>query len=773
MIKATLTFMRRAMKKGNTMKTKISKGSFIVVAAFAVAVIYMIVGTAQIFINEYVRRRNHIPDPIFTDYDQYDEDEASFLFVNPPASFVSFLDDNDSDEYFPSKFSVMDTPYDFVTVGELMRLNGASTAVVFPPDSEEKISANKTLEILTYIRTDRLSYGEAELFIEDAIDSYDSYLSEQEGRPQISITNTRMDFYGQSENNYDSSLFAVVGIIPLIIFITALYTIMTGGTNVIAGEKERGTFAAVILTPSPRGAIVVGNTLGVAILAMIPALILCLLTFLFLPAKSISGLIIALLLIVSFAILISSLTILISIINQSVVSAQTAFLPVFLIILGIAVNCIQKLGTIEKYFLFFPLYGHFFGIGNALCSAYDFYSGYEPCAITCIVISFALSLLVMFIGTRLLYNEKFMTNSGGLSARDLRKKDKPKHDLGIGFLIGQAAFPVVTLSIVQLLAMIPTAIAFMRDSSYSDFILGLKDIKTVSGIVGTMGNIMAMFLSSPVFLISMAIGYLILVGIYCLKIRIIENNRHPLKSMGFIKATDSVAAAGLEDNSNSSETTGSANLGVDTNRTSKVRPLPLYLTGLLLGFGLLTSVCLILIATKNLTFNGLGVNSQNIWIVLSGIPMWFIQGASEEIMFRGYMIPRIKKRFGSVFAIVFSSILFAVFHGANIGFTWLAGINLFIIAVFFALIYIYTDSIWLTCAAHTAWNFCQGSLYGLEVSGSSSGISIISSSYAPDAPAYMYGGAFGPEGGLAVTIVTIVGIIIVSALLIRKKRQIL
>lgn len=746
MIKATLTFMRRAMKKGNTMKTHISKGSFIVVAAFAVAVIYMIVSAAQIFINEYIRYRYDLPDPIFTDYDQYDEDEVNFLFVNPPASFTSFLDENDSDEYFPSKFSVMDTPYDFVTVGELMRLNGASTAVVFPPDCEEKIATDKTMEILTYIRTDRLSYGEAELFVEDVIDSYDSYLSELENRPQITITNTRMDFYGERENNYDSSLFAVVGIIPLIIFIIALYTIMTGGTNVIAGEKERGTFAAIVLTPSPRSAIVVGNTLGVATLAMIPALILCLLTFLFLPSKSISGLIIALLLIVSFAILISSLTILISIINQSVVSAQTAFLPVFLIILGIAVNCIQKLGTIEKYFLFFPLYGHFFGIGNALCSAYDFYSGYEPCAITCIVISFALSALVMFIGTRLLYNEKFMTNSGGLSARDLRKKDKPTRDLGIGFLIGQAAFPVITLSIVQLLAMIPTAIVFMRDSSYSDFILGLKDVNSVSGIVGTMGNIMAMFLSSPVFLISMAIGYLILVGIYCLKIRIIENNRNPLKSMGFIKVTDSPL---------------------------KVRPLPLYLTGLLLGFGLLTSVCLILIATKNLYFNGLGVNSQNIWIVLSGIPMWFIQGASEEIMFRGYMIPRIKKRFGSVFAIVFSSILFAVFHGANIGFTWLAGINLFIIAVFFALIYIYTDSIWLTCAAHTAWNFCQGSLYGLEVSGSSSGVSIISSSYAPDAPAYMYGGAFGPEGGLAVTIVTVIGIAIISALLIRKKRQIL
>lgn len=751
--------MRRAMKKGNTMKTKISKGSFVVVAAFAIAVIYMIVGAAQTFMHEYVRRWNHEPNPIFMGYDEYDESEKNFLFVNPPSSLISCLNKYGSDEYFPSKFTIVEAPYDFVTIGELMRTNGACTAAVFPVNSEQLLKDSQTLEILTYIRTDRLSYGDAEECMEIVIEAYDDYLTSEKNLPQITITNTNVDLIGIDENNYDRNLFAAVGVIPLIIFITALYAIMTGGTNVIAGEKERGTFAAIVLTPSPRSSIVVGNTLGVAILAMIPALILCMLTFLFMPVKSISGLIIALLLIVSFAVLISSITILISIINQSVVSAQTAFLPVFLIILGIAVNCIQKLGTIEKYFLYFPLYGHFFGIGNALCAGYNFYSGYMPCAIACILISVALSALVMFIGTRLLYNEKFMTNSGGLSARDLRKKDKPSRNLGISFLISQAAFPVVTLSIVQLLAMIPTAISYMRNDIYSDFILSLQNIKTLPDIIATMSDILAMFLSSPVFLISMTIGYFILVGIYCLKIRIIENNRHPLKSIGFIGATRKTSTSDVADS------------GVSSIESSNIHPVRLYLTGLLLGFGLLTSVYLILLLTGNLTFNGIGVDSNSIWIVISGIPMWLIQGASEEIMFRGYMIPRVKKRFGSVFAIVFSSLLFAIFHGANIGFTWLAGINLFIIALFFALIYIYTDSIWLTCAAHSAWNFCQGSLYGLEVSGSTSGASIISSSYTPDAPAYMYGGAFGPEGGLAVTIVTIVGIAIISALLIHKKRK--
>lgn len=233
----------------------------------------------------------------------------------------------------------------------------------------------------------------------------------------------------------------------------------------------------------------------------------------------------------------------------------------------------------------------------------------------------------------------------------------------------------------------------------------------------------------------MTIGYVVLIYCYVIKIKFNEHSKHPLNSLGIYKEK----------------------FGIN------------YLKGALIGFTMLSVVCLILVATNNLSFNGIAFTIDKFPILLLSIPMWFIQGASEEVMFRGYMLNRVKNKYGTVFAVIFSSVLFALLHGANIGFTLLAGINLFLIAVLFALTYLKTNSLVITCAMHTAWNFCQGTLYGLEVSGSSSSLAILASSYSKTATDLFTGGKFGPEGGIGVTIVTIITLIIVFVIPDRKK----
>ncbi len=732
--------MRRAMKKGNTLKTKIANGTFIAAVSFTLALIMGIIGVMTFFFQARFKSYWQDKNPnayLFDGYEEIPSEYQGFLFINAPSSFKEFLAKEHAERFFRYGTAELDAQYDFISSGRLMRLHGTCAAIAFPKGSEDLLEKGESLEVLTYILTDRTEYYEANKYLENIIELYNNYLKEVNGYPQITVKSASVELNGINGANYQSSLFGLIGVVPLIIFILVLYAIMTAGTNVISGEKERGTFAAIVLTPVPRSSIVIGNVLGISLLAAIPSMIICVLTMVFSGRPDVIGLLVSFMLVCSFALLIASITILISIINQSVVSAQTAFLPIFLIILGIAVNSIQKLGIVEKYFLYFPLYGHFFGLGNAFASGHSYYPGYIGCAIICTAISVLMSVIVIAISTKLLYNEKFMTNEGGMSAKEIKKANKVKRELGIDVLIRHLTFPLFVLSFVQPLALIPTAISYMRNDVYSDFILSLKDVSGMMDIISTISEVLAMFLSSPLFLICMTLGYLLLIAIYCISIRIRENNPEPLKSMGF---------------------TGE----------HKARK---YLIGLLTGFVLLTSVCLILIITGNLRFYGIGVDFSNITVILAGLPMWFVQGAAEEVMFRGYMIPRLKEKFGIVFAVFYSSFLFAILHGANIGFTILAGINLFIIAVFFALIYIYTESIWFTCAAHSAWNFCQGSLYGLEVSGSDSGVSIITSSYSKHAPALLTGGSFGPEGGLAVTIVTLIGIAIITVLLIKKKKK--
>ena len=172
--------------------------------------------------------------------------------------------------------------------------------------------------------------------------------------------------------------------------------------------------------------------------------------------------------------------------------------------------------------------------------------------------------------------------------------------------------------------------------------------------------------------------------------------------------------------------------------------------------------------TGQLTFSGFSLNISGIGVFIFNLLMWFPQGASEELMFRGFMLKSFEKRFKPAVGIIASSVVFSALHSLNKGYTPLASVNLVLIAVLFALIYYVTGDIWMTSAIHTAWNLSQGNIYGLLVSGNSSSNSVVTAIYSDNASSLITGGSFGPEGGLATTAVTVVCIVIVAVLLGRK-----
>ena len=53
----------------------------------------------------------------------------------------------------------------------------------------------------------------------------------------------------------------------------------------------------------------------------------------------------------------------------------------------------------------------------------------------------------------------------------------------------------------------------------------------------------------------------------------------------------------------------------------------------------------------------------------------------------------------------------------NSGVTFLSVLNIILDGVLAALLFIYTDSIWLVVAQHGTWNYVQGNLLGFQVSG--------------------------------------------------------
>lgn len=205
---------------------------------------------------------------------------------------------------------------------------------------------------------------------------------------------------------------------------------------------------------------------------------------------------------------------------------------------------------------------------------------------------------------------------------------------------------------------------------------------------------------------------------------------------------------------------------------TKQNALKKYFRGFLIGLGMLTVVVgtmailgLINFDKANITFD-----SNTLWVVFVMLIGYMIQGASEEIIFRGWQLQVIGARYKPWLGILISSIIFALLHSLNSGVTIIAIVNIFLFGILLAFFVMRNNDIWAACGWHSAWNWAMASIYGLEVSGSHKIGSILNLS--SSGPTYLSGGAFGPEASIITSVVLLTGIIIVIKLKPKKKLEI-
>ena len=134
-----------------------------------------------------------------------------------------------------------------------------------------------------------------------------------------------------------------------------------------------------------------------------------------------------------------------------------------------------------------------------------------------------------------------------------------------------------------------------------------------------------------------------------------------------------------------------------------------------------------------------------------------IQGASEELLTRGWMFQVIGARYKPWLGVLITSIFFAAVHLGNSGINPFAVINLFLFALLMTLFVMRDGSIWAACGWHSAWNWTLGNVYGLSVSGRGDVISIFDLNTTGNE--ILSGGGFGPEGSVITTLVLFVAII--------------
>ena len=195
-----------------------------------------------------------------------------------------------------------------------------------------------------------------------------------------------------------------------------------------------------------------------------------------------------------------------------------------------------------------------------------------------------------------------------------------------------------------------------------------------------------------------------------------------------------------------------------------------FLRGYLIGLAFLGGVVGIIWAAGGYVVEGAGAfGSAAVGAALLPIGVlmlgFVIQGSTEELLFRGWLMQLIASRHGVWIAVIANSVLFALAHAGNIEpsnelYVGLANIVLF--GLFISLYAVREGSLWGVCGWHAAWNWLLGLGFGLEVSGQVIEATplVTDLTGAPGAAWWLTGASFGPEASLVTTAVLLAGTVV-------------
>lgn len=144
---------------------------------------------------------------------------------------------------------------------------------------------------------------------------------------------------------------------------------------------------------------------------------------------------------------------------------------------------------------------------------------------------------------------------------------------------------------------------------------------------------------------------------------------------------------------------------------------------------------------------------------------FIIQGSTEEIVFRGWLMQLIASRHGLWIAILVNAVLFGLVHGGNIEPSRELAVGLINIVLFGTFIGLYAareGSLWGVCGWHAAWNWLLGLGFGLEVSGQVVDATplLVDLTTRETAPWWLTGAAFGPEASVVTTVILLISVLI-------------
>lgn len=179
--------------------------------------------------------------------------------------------------------------------------------------------------------------------------------------------------------------------------------------------------------------------------------------------------------------------------------------------------------------------------------------------------------------------------------------------------------------------------------------------------------------------------------------------------------------------------------------------------GLIIGFVMITLVVIPNAIAGYYTYN---FTPNQIYPQIFEALLFFVLVAlAEEILFRGYPFQRLIEATNPAIATVVFSLLFASAHIFNPNVNLISLANIFLAGLWLSSAYIKANSLWLPISLHFSWNFFQGYLYSLPVSGSTLIEPVFDVQI--NSENLISGGDFGPEGSILTSFVLIASTIFI------------
>ncbi len=190
-----------------------------------------------------------------------------------------------------------------------------------------------------------------------------------------------------------------------------------------------------------------------------------------------------------------------------------------------------------------------------------------------------------------------------------------------------------------------------------------------------------------------------------------------------------------------------------------------YLVGLVVAVLLLTVIVGVCCATGVMSFGGMSSDFDTLYVV--ALLMGFIiQGSSEEILCRGFLLPSLSNKVSLPVAIFVSSTAFAIPHlptvlSADTQFAVVGVVNLYLVSAVFSLLFILRSNIYIVCGLHSIWNFVLNGAIGLSVSGTQGNANALMSVNV-NVENLLSGGMYGVEASVITTAVLAVVVVVLG-----------